>query len=146
MAFVPFLFSLLVIFIVCFSKYFAGFLPQGFLFENFRVDFLKFYPPLMNFSIFCIFFSSLFANETIVQKIARKIEGNLTPKLLIYTKNVTIFWCVFLFVNFLISLTTVFLSNKIWAVYNGLISYILVGCAFILEFGVRIFLRKKRKI
>lgn len=32
--------------------------------------------------------------------------------------------------NFLISLATVFASEKIWALYNGFISYFLVGTFF----------------
>ena len=36
-----------------------------------------------------------------------------------------------------ISCITVFLSTEIWALFNGLISYILIGLMFVAEFIVR---------
>lgn len=114
-----------------------------FLFWYTRIFAFKFYPVIMNFSIFLVFFSSLFAKETVIQKIAKMMEGELNDFVKKYTRNLTYVWCVFLFTNFLISLATIFMSDKIWMIYNGCISYIAVGTVFIVEYIVRIIMKKK---
>ena len=104
---------------------------------------LKFYPPVMNFCLFFIFFSSLFQERTVIQKIALASDPNSNENVMKYTRNLTYIWAVFTFLNFLVSVLTVFMSEKIWALYNGIISYILVGLIFIIEYIVRInFMRK----
>lgn len=104
---------------------------------------LKYYPPVMNFCLFMIFFSSLFQERTVIQKIALASDPNSNEAVMKYTKNLTYIWAVFTFLNFLVSVGTVFMSEKIWALYNGFISYLLVGIIFIIEYIVRInFMRK----
>ena len=115
-----------------------------FYFKRFFV--LKFYPPICNFVIFLIFFISLFTKETIIQKIARSCGDKLESPAFIYTRRITYVWCVFLFLNFLMSVWTIFLSGKIWLIYNGCISYLLVGLMFGVEYTVRIILRKRNII
>ena len=103
----------------------------------------KYYPPVMNFCLFMIFFSSLFQERTVIQKIALASDPNSNEAVMKYTKNLTYIWAVFTFLNFLVSVGTVFMSEKIWALYNGFISYLLVGIIFIIEYIVRInFMRK----
>lgn len=113
------------------------------LFYYTRIFAFKFYPVCMNFFIFIVFFSSLFTKETIIQRIARLTDGNLSEFALKYTKNLTYIWCIFLFLNFLVSLATIFLDDKIWMIYNGCLSYIFVGTFFIIEYIIRIIMRKK---
>lgn len=104
---------------------------------------LKFYPPVMNFCLFFIFFSSLFQKRTVIQKIALASDPDSNEAVMNYTRNLTYIWAVFTFLNFLVSVGTVFMSEKIWALYNGFISYLLVGIIFIIEYIVRInFMRK----
>ncbi|MCR5261972.1 MAG: hypothetical protein K6C94_09070 [Candidatus Gastranaerophilales bacterium] len=93
-----------------------------------------------------IFFTSLFAKETIIQKFARACGDKLEKPAWNYTKNVTYIWCIFTFANFLISVWTIFLSDKIWILYNGFISYFLVGTLFGAEYIVRTILRKRNLI
>ena len=104
---------------------------------------LKYYPPVMNFCLFMIFFSSLFQERTVIQKIALASDPDSNEAVMKYTRNLTYIWAVFTFLNFLVSVGTVFMSEKIWALYNGFISYLLVGIIFIIEYIVRInFMRK----
>ncbi len=117
-----------------------------FLFYVKRFVLLKFYPPICNFTAFMIFFTSLFAKETIIQKFARACGDKLEKPAWNYTKNVTYIWCIFTFANFLISVWTIFLSDKIWILYNGFISYFLVGTLFGAEYIVRTILRKRNLI
>ena len=104
---------------------------------------LKFYPVIVNSFIFCVFFSSLFCKETIIQKIAKKMDGELTDFSRTYTRNLTYIWCVFLFVNLSISIATVFMSEEIWELYNACISYVALGFMFGIEYIIRIILRAK---
>lgn len=114
-----------------------------FLFYLKRIILLKYYPVCVNFIFFIIFFSSLFTKETIIQKIAKTMDGKLTDKTAVYTRKLTYIWCIFTFFNFIISLITVFLPDKYWILYNGLISYLLMGTLFITEYLIRINIRKK---
>ncbi len=129
---------------VVFSLLFTFFIIA--LFHFTRLSGLKLYPAVVNFSIFMIFFSSLFANETVIQKFARMAEGELHPKVRVYTKNLTYLWCVFLFVQFALSVWTIFLPDRVWMIYNGCVSYILLGVFFAVEYIFRIFFKRKHNI
>ena len=117
-----------------------------FLFYIKRFVFLKFYPPICNLTIFIVFFSSLFAKETIIQKFARMCGDKLEKPAWEYTRKITYVWCSFMFINLLISIWTIFLPDEVWMVYNGFISYFLVGLLFGVEYIVRIVLRKRKLI
>ena len=123
---------------------FAGTVFIVCLFHFSKVYVLKFYPVIVNSFIFCVFFSSIFCKETIIQKFARKMEGkelsDFTKK---YTKRLTYVWCGFLFVNLIISIATIFMSDRIWALYNACISYIALGVMFGVEYIIRIIMRAK---
>lgn len=103
----------------------------------------KYYPVIVNFVLFCIFFGSTFSEETVIQKMAKLMEPNIKPKALEYTRRLTYIWSIFMLANFFISLATVFMSEKVWAIYNGFLSYMLVGVFFIIEYMVRINFKKK---
>lgn len=105
--------------------------------------FVKLYPVVVNCFIFLVFFISSFSKETVIQKFAKLTEPNIKPKALEYTRKLTYYWTIFTFFNFLISLWTVFLPQKIWSIYNGIISYILVGSFFAIEYFVRKRFKKK---
>lgn len=111
-----------------------------------RFVFLKFYPPICNGFIFLVFFTSLFAKETIIQKFAKACGDKLDRPAWIYTRNLTYVWCVFTFLNLLISIWTIFQSDNVWMLYNGCISYALIGLLFGVEYFIRIMLRKRNLI
>ena len=61
-----------------------------------------------------------------------------------YCRNVTLVWCGFFVFNATVATFTVFMaSDKAWSLYNGLISYILMGVIFIAEFLVRKMVQNK---
>ena len=62
------------------------------LFHYSKIYALKFYPVIVNSFIFCIFFSSLFCDETVIQKFAKKIDGKLTDFSRNYTRKLTYVW------------------------------------------------------
>lgn len=81
--------------------------------------------------------------ETVIQKIAKLMYQNIKPIALDYMRKLTYAWAIFTFCNFIISLYTVFLTEKIWAIYNGCISYLLVGIFFVIEFWIRKSFKRK---
>lgn len=126
-----FVFPIIVMFIVIF------------LFRATNLTFVKFYPVAVNFVFFCMFFFSLFSRETVIQRMARAFEPDIKSKSLEYTRNLTYVWAVVTFCNFLVSLWTVFADEKIWAFYNGCLSYLLIGAVFAAEYSVRVRFKKK---
>lgn len=123
---------------------FAGTLCIVLLFHFSKIYVLKFYPVIVNSFIFCVFFSSLFCKETVIQKIAQKMEGGVLNEFTKnYTRKLTYVWCVFLFINLSISIATVFMSAKVWELYNACISYIALGVMFGVEYIVRIIMRAR---
>ena len=93
-----------------------------------------------------LFFCSLFSKETVIQKIARVMDGELNETALKYTRNLTYIWAIFLFINFLVSLATVFMAERIWIVYNGFISYMLIGMFFMIEYPIRMNFKRKHDV
>ena len=125
---------------VLFSFFIIGF------FIYTKIAIVNLYPIVINFLFFSIFFASLFAKETVIQKIARCTDGKLEEPVFSYTKRLTYIWVVFLFANFLTSCVTLFMPDKFWVLYNGCISYILVGTLFFVEYIVRYFFKKRHGI
>lgn len=99
---------------------------------------LKLYPVLISFSLLAVFLMSLFYPPTVIERIARIKEPDLPPKGVIYTRNVTRVWCGFFMLNGLIALATSLSGNvDLWVLYNGFISYLLMGILFGSEFLYR---------
>jgi len=106
---------------------------------------LKFYPVVVSLSFLAIFAYTLFKPPSVVEMIAR-LHETLDEHGIIYTRNVTKVWCVFFIVNALIATWTIFQGDEqVWLVYNGLISYILMGVLMAVEFVVRFFVKRAVK-
>lgn len=99
--------------------------------------FLKLYPVLMNACVCGIFALSLRKTPVITQIAQKMCKKPLEKHQLIYTKHATQAWAIFMFINTIISFITIFLSTKIWTVYNGFISYILIGIMMLCEYTIR---------
>lgn len=98
---------------------------------------LKFYPVVVNLSFFFIFAYSLIKPPSVVEVIAR-MKDKLDDDGVVYTRKVTIIWCVFFSINGLIATWTIFHPDpQYWIIYNGLISYILMGVLMAIEFAYR---------
>ncbi|MFT6834971.1 MAG: putative membrane protein [Francisellaceae bacterium] len=110
------------------------------------VSIIKLYPVMINLLFLTIFVYSLTHQPCIIERLARITQPDLPPEAIAYTYKVTIAWCMFFVCNGLISLLTVlFASMKVWALYNGFISYILIGTFFAIEFLIRILVKQKHK-
>ncbi|WP_417532742.1 hypothetical protein [Marinobacterium stanieri] len=99
---------------------------------------LKFYPVLVNLGLLVVFASSLFASQTVIERLARISEPDLPPAGVAYTRKVTQAWCVFFVVNGSVSMATLlWASEATWMLYNGLIAYLLIGTMLGAEWLIR---------
>ena len=101
-------------------------------------DFVYFYPVMVNTVLLVVFASSLSGSQTIVEKIARLRDSRFSDREIPYAQKVTIACVIFFAVNGSIAFATVFIEDKFyWSIYNGAISYVLMGLMFAGEFYCR---------
>ena len=92
---------------------------------------LKLYPVLVNVALLLVFGLSLRFGTPVIERLARIQEPDLPAYAVAYTRRVTQAWCVFFLVNGAIALATATLaSERVWALYNGLVAYVLIGAMF----------------
>ncbi len=101
--------------------------------------FLLAMPVLINAGLLATFGASLAAGRTpIVESFARMIDGDLPPEKVRYCRSVTRVWCAFFVLNGLTALwLALFGPLNAWALYTGLISYLLMAALFGGEYAVR---------
>src|SRR6185503_2867408 len=86
---------------------------------------------LVNAAMLLLFGSSLAFPPTIVERIARFRHPHLSEQATPYLRRVTVAWCIFFVGNGAAALyTATFASFETWALYNGLIAYVLIGAMF----------------
>lgn len=85
----------------------------------------------------CAIFALSLRKTPIITQFAMKTHQVLDRNTLLYTRHATRAWAIFMGVNAIISFLTVFLSDEIWMLYNGFISYILIARTMLVEYIVR---------
>jgi len=111
--------------------------------------FLKFYPVLVNLSLLAFFGFTLWKKPSFAFRMANlgdKTLKNSPSRNFVerYCDKVTLAWCVFFVCNACVACATVFVgSDRLWSLYNGLISYILIGVFFAVEFLIRKLMQSK---
>ncbi len=100
---------------------------------------LRLLPVLVSLIMLATFGYTLWRPPSMVERFARAIERDeLPPQAIAYTRRVTQVWCLFFIVNGAIALyTALFAPLALWTLYNGLISYLLMGLLFAGEWLVR---------
>lgn len=99
---------------------------------------LKLYPVLVNLALLLLFGLSLRFGPPLVERMARLREPTLPPAAVAYTRRVTQVWCGFFVLNgSLALLTALYASERVWALYNGVIAYVLIGALFAGEWLLR---------
>jgi uncharacterized membrane protein len=89
---------------------------------------LKFYPALVNLGFLLLFAGSLLSPPSFVERLARMREPELPLAAIAYTTRVTWVWTIFFVLNgSLAAITALWASDEMWALYNGFISYLLIG-------------------
>ncbi|MDR0876504.1 MAG: AMP-binding protein, partial [Treponema sp.] len=104
---------------------------------------LKLYPVLISAVLLGAFGLTLFSPPVMIFRFAvlqdKSVRGSLAEKRVEkYCRRVTLVWCAFFLLNGAVALYTVFFaSDAVWSIYNGGISYMLMGALFAGEFIVR---------
>ncbi|HEX4367166.1 MAG TPA: hypothetical protein VH023_10070 [Rhodopila sp.] len=96
------------------------------------------YPVAISLATATVFALSLRQPPTIIERIARLTQPNLPAAAIVYTRGVTVVWIGFLLINAAISLWTALWGTlNLWALWNGLLSYLAMGALFAGEYLIR---------
>jgi uncharacterized membrane protein len=99
---------------------------------------LRLYPAAISASMLLLVGFTLLHPPTMVERFARLEHHELSPARVRYARHVTQAWCMFFIVNGAIAAyTAAFASREAWALYNGVIAYLLMGSLFVGERLVR---------
>lgn len=106
--------------------------------------FAKIYPVVVNLALLGLFGFSLMSPPTVVFRLASlkdkslRESGAARDKAEPYCRKVTAVWCCFFIANAAVSLCTALLADPLaWSVYNGFVSYVLMGALFLGEMLAR---------
>ncbi|MGN7980317.1 hypothetical protein [Burkholderia sp. 22313] len=89
---------------------------------------LRLYPACVSAGLLVAFGATLRGGPTMVEKFARLTHPEPSPEIVRYTRRVTQVWCAFFIANGGFSVYTALCwSSAAWALYNGLIAYVLIG-------------------
>lgn len=110
------------------------------------IGFMFYYPVAVNLIMLAVFLSSLRGEQSIVERLARLQDPNLSPRGVRYTRNVTKAWCVFFVLNGAIAAATAIIGDlKLWTWWNGLLSYGAMGLMFGGEYLLRCRLKAQER-
>ncbi|MBP2197259.1 hypothetical protein [Pantoea cypripedii] len=105
---------------------------------------LLWYPVVVNALMLLLFASSLWRGMPLVERIARLREPQLPARAVRYTRRVTQVWCGFFVFNGGVALMTCLLADlRLWTLWNGCISYLLMGALMGSEWLLRQRMRKQ---
>lgn len=95
---------------------------------------LKGYPILMSLLFLAVFAASLGGRTSIIEQLAALRESDIDAAKRRYMRRLTVVWCGFFMLNATLSaLSAWWLDLRGWALYNGLISYLLMGSLLVGE-------------
>jgi len=98
---------------------------------------LLFIPVIVSGYLLWTFSASLRSGIPMIERFARIVEDDLPDFTIPYCRKVTIVWCVFLAANALCVLVLALAAPiEWWALYAGLIAYLLVGAILLGEYLV----------
>jgi uncharacterized membrane protein len=105
---------------------------------------LLYYPLAVSLALLCLFGWSLTRPMSLVERLARLQDPRLPDVAIGYTRRVTQVWCGFFVVNGALAAFTIWHGDlALWSLYNGLISYALMGALMAGEYLVRRRLMKR---
>ncbi|MBA0037893.1 hypothetical protein HS962_16970 [Pantoea sp. BIGb0393] len=105
---------------------------------------LLWYPLVVNVLLLLLFGASLWSPMPLVERLARLREADLPARAVRYTRRVTQVWCGFFIFNGSVALVTCLLNDvTLWTLWNGCISYLLMGTLMGGEWLLRQRIRKQ---
>jgi len=104
----------------------------------------RLYPVGVSATMLAVFGWTLLRPPSMVERIARATGAVLDEAGVRYTRAVTVIWCVFFIANGAVAFATAVAgSREAWALYNGLLSYLLAGALLVGERLVRELVRRR---
>lgn len=104
----------------------------------------KAYPVVVSGGLAFMFGASLWRSTSLVERMAELGGETLSPAIRLYCRRVTVVWALWLAINTLIAAAlAIFGSREAWALWTGLLSYLVIGFIFAVEFILRRFLRRR---
>lgn len=104
----------------------------------------KSYPVAMSLVAAVLFGTSLLHPPSLIERFARLREPNLPPGAQEYCQRVTMVWTGWLMLNAAISaLLAAVGDDAAWAIWTGLVSYLVMGLLYVGEIGVRRVVRRR---
>lgn len=104
------------------------------------------YPVVRSLAVCAIFAWTLISPPSLIERFARIRHSDLPQAAVRYCRNVTIIWAVWLAANAAIATALVARGDlKAWAIWTGILSYVVSGLIFAGEFGYRILILDSRK-
>lgn len=114
----------------------AAFFAAVLLFR--RPDSMYWYPVWVNGLLLLLFGLSLTQKQSLIERLARLQHPDLPPEGVRHTRRVTQIWCGFFVFNGATAAALAWLQRyDWWAVYTGIVSYILMGALFAGEWVYR---------
>ncbi|WP_411611324.1 COG4648 family protein [Aeromonas dhakensis] len=99
---------------------------------------LLYYPLAVSLALLCLFGWSLTRPMSLVERLARLQDPALPPAAIGYTRRVTQVWCGFFVINGALAAATIWHGDlALWSLYNGFVSYLLMGGLMGAEYLVR---------
>ncbi|MDO4693816.1 MAG: hypothetical protein Q4A62_04190 [Eikenella sp.] len=103
-----------------------------------RQESMYWYPVWVNALMLLLFGGSLLHGRPLVERLARLQTPDLPPQAVAYTRRVTQIWCAFFLLNggtaAALALTE---RHSWWALYTGIVSYLLMGLLMGGEYAYR---------
>jgi uncharacterized membrane protein len=103
---------------------------------------VKAYPVAVSLAVASVFGATLLHPPSLIERFARLREVDLPPAAHSYCRKVTIVWTVWLSANTIIAAILALPGNDAaWALWTGLVAYLIMGALFASEIVVRHIIR-----
>ena len=104
----------------------------------------KAYPVVLSLGTAAVFGVSLLRPPSLIERFARLQEPDLPPEGQAYCRTVTVVWTVWLVANAAIAAAlAVWGSDAAWALWTGIVAYVVMGVLFGGEFLIRRVVRRR---
>jgi uncharacterized membrane protein len=96
------------------------------------------YPVVISLAVASLFAITLWHPPSLVEKLALASGEHWSPSLRVYCRNVTAVWAVWLTSNAAIAVGLAIAGDdRAWAIWTGVISYVISGLVFAIEWWLR---------
>ena len=107
---------------------------------------LLLYPAVVNFTLCALFAFSLWQEESILLRLVRSRNVEMSDSGPAYIKRLTGLWALFFALNGTVAILSGFISLEFWALYNGLVSYLVIAVLIVGEMIFRRYYKRRKGV